>query len=178
MKQDNSNQINALLLLFIFDKMDIPITEATVSEMCLRNSWVGYMDYSQAFAQILEQKWICPVEGSGSATAGEVHYTMSADGRMCLALLYAEIPTSLRASVVEYVNANRMYFRRRQEYFSDYYPNPDGTFSVLLRITDPARPVLEVVLTVDTRALAKSIHDKWQQKAPQVYGALHDILIE
>jgi len=177
--QGNNYPINALVLLFIFDKMDIPLTENTIIEMCSsRNSWISYMDCKQAFSQILDKKWICAVEGSGQSSVGEVHFTMTADGRMCLAHLYYNIPSSLRAQIVDYVNSNRMYFRRMQEYFADYSPNPDGSFTVILRITDPTRPLIEIVLSVDSRAAAKALHDKWQQKAPQVYTALHEILIE
>ncbi|MDR3318263.1 MAG: DUF4364 family protein [Clostridiales bacterium] len=56
--------------------------------------------------------------------------------------------------------------------------NSDGSFTVILRITDPARPLIEICLNVDTSASAKSIHDKWQDKAPQVYAAFHELMLD
>ena len=37
--------VNKLILLFVFDKMEVPLSEDTVLDMCCSaNGWISYMD--------------------------------------------------------------------------------------------------------------------------------------
>jgi hypothetical protein len=71
-----------------------------------------------------------------------------------------------------------MRIRRKQEYYRNYNKNPDGTYTVHLQIVDPVRTTLEIKLNVANRNTAKMVHDKWEEKAPQIYGMLHEELID
>ncbi|HEY8419048.1 MAG TPA: DUF4364 family protein [Clostridia bacterium] len=184
METDNS-KLNSLILLFVFDKMDVPLTESTILEMCCsRNNWINYMECKQAFNILLKNNFITmissskgPVTASGTPTI-ETAYALTVDGRMCLSHLFYYIPASLRAEIVDYVAENRMHYRRRQEYTRDYYMNEDGTHTVVLGIKDPTKQLLEIKMNVDSRATAKSICNKWDEKASQIYASLYELLDE
>ena len=167
--------VNKLILLFVFDKMEIPLTENTIIEMCCsRNNWISYMECKQAVAQLIEAGFIyCPQNGGR-----ENYYTITPDGRMRLAHFFIRIPTSLRGEITDFIRDNRMNFRRKQEYFRDYFKNPDGTYTVKLRIHDPVQTVLEIQFNVANRYIAKSVYNKWEEKAAQIYSTLHDLLVE
>lgn len=181
----NINSINSLLLLFVFDKMDVPLTETTILEMCCsRNTWINYMECKQAFAYLITKGFVTPVSNNKGPTnaAGQptmdTTYALTVDGRMCLSHLFYNIPASTRAMIVDYVSENRMHYRRRQEYIRDYFLNNDGTYTVTLSINEPNRQVLEIKLTTETRAAAKEICNKWDEKASQVYSTLYELLEE
>ena len=37
--------LNKLILLFVFDKMEVPLSESTILDMCSSaNQWINYMD--------------------------------------------------------------------------------------------------------------------------------------
>lgn len=170
-----SNSVNALILLFVFDKMDIPLTENTIAEMvCSLNNWINYMDYKQALNTLIEKDWIEP---TAQHTDGDAYYTLTVDGRVCLSHLFFNIPSHTRAEIVEFVNTNRMHYRRKQEYCADYMPNDDGTYTVLLRITDTTKQILEVSMCVTDRQTAAEIYHKWEDKAADVYGLLYEQLL-
>ena len=55
MEITGNTTINKLILLFVFDKMEIPLTENTVIEMCSsRNTWITYMECTEALGQLIE----------------------------------------------------------------------------------------------------------------------------
>ncbi|MDR1093676.1 MAG: DUF4364 family protein [Clostridiales bacterium] len=177
MDLSGNTTVNKLILLFVFDKMEIPLTENTIIEMCSSRStpWINYMECKQAMAQLLEAGFIyCPTSNANK----ENYYTITPDGRVCLAHFFIRIPTSLRGEITDYIRENRMNFRRKQEYFRDYYKNADGTYTVKLRIHDPVQTVLEIQLNVANRFIAKSVYQKWEEKAAAVYSLLHEQLIE
>ncbi len=170
------NTQNKLLLLFVFDKMEIPLSENTLIDLCCQtNNWITYMDCKQALLQLIDASFIYRINNNPSA---EPLYTITPEGRVCLAHFFVRIPSSLREVISEFIKSHRMSYRRRQEYFSDYHKNADGTYDVSLKILEPSQAVLEINLNVPNRNTAKWIYQKWEEKATQVYSAIYDILVE
>lgn len=165
-----------LMLLFVFDKMEMPLSETTVEDLCCgKNDWLNVMDCRLAFSQLIEAGFIYRINANSGHDA---LYTITPEGRVCLAHFFVRIPSSLRESVSECIKNNRMNYRRKQEYFSDYKKNADGTYTVMLKIVDAYNPVLDINLNVPNRNTAKVIYKKWEDKAAQVYSMLYDIFNE
>ena len=169
-----NSTLNKLMLLFVFDKIDFPITESNVLNICTNNNnWIPWMECKETLGQLLEAGFIYQ-----SVHENNIYYSITPDGRMCLSHFYMRIPTSIRAEITEYIKENRMSFRRKQEYFRNYYRNADGTYTVQLRISDPAQVMLEIKINVSNRHTAKLVYNKWEEKAAQIYYSLHEQLIE
>ena len=105
-------------------------------------------------------------------------YTITNDGRSCLSYFFIKIPASLRDEITSFVKENRIAFRRKQEYFADYFKNDDGTYTVLMKIIEPLGTKLELKFNVANKAQARSIYKKWENSASQVYASLYDILMD
>lgn len=174
MELTDESTVNKLILLFVFEAMDVPITDNTIIEMCTsRNTWLSYMDCTLTINQLVDAGFIYRTSKEKNC-----YYNITADGRQCLSLFYTRIPSSLRSEITEYVRENRMKIRRKQDYYSSYYKNQDGTYTVLLKIVDPVQTTLEIKLNVANRNTAKMVYEKWGLKASQVYGFLHEELID
>ena len=174
----SDHTVYKLILLFVFDKMEVPLSENTILDMCTgSNNWIPYMDCKLVIKQLLdESNFIYHINAN---TAGaEPLYTITPEGRVCLAHFFIRIPSTLREEISEYVKQNRMNYRRKQEYFADYHKNADGSYTVILRIIDSVQPVFEVKLNVPSRPTAKWIYKKWEEKAAQVYSTLYDMLVD
>ena len=53
---------NKLLLLFVFDKMEMPLSEQTILEMCCSaNNWINYIDCKQALMQLIDANFVAAV---------------------------------------------------------------------------------------------------------------------
>jgi len=167
---------NKLLVLFVFDKMEIPLSEETLLDFCSSsNNWINYMDCKEAVNQLLAAAFICKTSQGPNA---ETMYAITAEGRVCLAHFFVRIPATLREEVSERVKATRMNYRRKQEYSADYVKNNDGTYEVLLKILEPntSQPAMELRLKVPNRNTAKWIYTKWEERAISVYSAVYDML--
>ncbi len=195
MEITDESTINKLILLYVFEAMDVPITGDTIIEMCTsRNTWLSYMDCTITIGELIEAGFIYQSSRDRSVTTADnkadagfifrsskeknSYFNITADGRQCLSLFYTRIPSSLRAEITEYVRENRMTMRRKQEYFHNYYKNNDGTYTVQLKIVDPVQTALEIKLNVANRNTAKMVYNKWENKAAQIYGFLHEELID
>jgi len=175
MQVKGDSSVNKLILLFVFDKMEVPISENTVLDMCCSsNNWLAYMDCQPILNQLLEQGWIYNVSNSN----GDPLFTITPDGRVCLANFFVKIPASTREAISVFIKNNRAKYRRKQECFADYYMNKDGTYTVYLKIIEPVQPVMELKLVVPNRQIAKDIYKKWGEKASGVYGSIYESLVD
>lgn len=169
-----NSTLNKLILLFVFDKMDFDVMDDNILNISSQtNNWIPWMECKETIGQLLEVGFIYK-----SVHENKIYYRITPDGRMCLSYYYTRIPASLRAEINEFVKENRMNFRRKQEYFRNYYKNPDGTYTVQLKIADPAQTMLEIKINVSNRHTAKTVYNKWEDKAAQIYYLLHEQLID
>ena len=169
-----NSTVNKLTLLFVFDKLDFPILEDSLLNICSNaNAWVTWMECKETLSHLLKTGLI-----HQSFSDKKIYYRITPDGRQCLMHFYGKIPASIRSDISEYIKANRVNFKRRQEYMRDYFQNEDGSYTVALKIQDINATSLEIRLSVPTRAIAKQIHNKWEDKASQVYYMLHEQLVD
>lgn len=171
----DDNTLSKLILLFVFDKMEVPISENTIIDMCCStNNWINQLECKPLLAQLIEAGFLCKISGSHS----EELYTITPDGRLCLAHFFIRISSSLRENISEFIKNNRNKYRRKQDYITDYYKNVDNSYTVVLKIAELTAPVLEIKITVPSRHSAKWINKQWENKAAQVYATLYDMLVD
>lgn len=172
---DDNTLVNKLQILFIFDKMGIPLTESTILEICAtRNNWISYMEIIEAIHTLVSSGFLY----KNISSSKEEYYTLTPNGHECLNSFFARIPLSRRTEIVSYVKDNRMAFKRAQEYTHSYFKNDDGTYTVLLKIMDPTHAIVEMKLNVTNRKIAKSVAAKWENNAADVYSTIFDKLVD
>lgn len=173
--------VKKLILLFVLDRMEIPLTEDSIIDICTsRNDWLKYLDCKEALSQLLDVNFICKLKSEGEdADPKDIRYTITLDGRNCLAHFFNRIRQHTREEISEYAKQNRMVFKRNQEYVYEYFKNNDGSHTVVLRIKEPtlAQPMFEIRLKTSTRSAAVSAGKKWGKKAAQVYEYVYENLI-
>ena len=168
------NFLNKLILLFVFDKMEVPLSKTTIESMCCQvNKWLNFMDCAPTLAQLQDNDFIYKLESSSPAL-----YAITPNGRVCLAEFFVSIPTSTREDISRFVKQNRNDYKRKQEYVADYYMNKDGTYTVFLKILEPIGSQFELKLVVPSRQIAKNIYRKWEDKAETVYSAVYENLVD
>ena len=166
--------LNKLILLFVFDKMECPLTENTIIDMCCSsNNWISYMDCKPIINQLLDNGFIYSLNQNW----GDQLYSITPNGRVCLADFFVQIPTSIRENISQFVKANSLKYRKKQEFIADYYMNKDGTYTVNLKIVEPGHPVLELKMVVPSRLTAKNIYKNWEEKGGDVLELLYDNLV-
>lgn len=166
------SKVQKLVILFVFEKMAIPLAEATVLDICSSdNNWLTYMECKQYLAELIETNLVYRVPKSECLN-------ITQDGISCLALFFTRIPSSVRDEITAYTRDNRMRFKKRQSYFCDYSKNADGTYTVILKINNDISTLMELKLVVANRQLAKYLYKTWVDKASQTYSLIHDTLLD
>lgn len=166
-----------LILLFTLDKMEFPLTENTIFDICSTiNNWISYMDCIDLLYKLVESGLIYKSEGKD----GEERFNITYDGRNCLNHFYSKIPDELREQITEYTKLNRMHFKRSQEYVSTFFKSEDGSYFVILKIRSDSiqdEPLFEIKIKAPTRQSAIEACQKWQSQAHTAYEGIYEMLI-
>jgi len=175
--------VDKLKVLFILDKMEIPLTQHSIIDIVTRDYWlkITYMDCIEIISQLKEMGFIYIVDATyENVNREEVRYAITYAGRECLSHFYQRIPVTLREGIVNFAKENRMTFKRNQEYVSEYIKNPEGSYRVTLRIKEPLvnSSLLEINLKAPNKATAISACNKWTKKAPNIFEFLYDNFID
>ncbi len=174
MQVRGETSVNKLILLFVFDKMESPLSERTLIDMCTSsNDWVNYMDCMVLIHKLRSDGFICEIPGGDDPL-----YTITPEGRETLANFYINIPRSVREEISRFVKNNGGKYRTKQNCKADYYQNKDGSYTVFLKILAPVQPMLEVKFVVPDKKTASAIYKKWEDKAPNLYSAVWETLMD
>lgn len=165
-----------LILLFVFEKMEIALTENSIIDICTgEQRWMNYMDCKDALWKLVNSGLIY----QPSKDTKDSCYAITNEGRNCLSHFYNRIPMSTREAITEYARENRSAYKRMQEYTSNYSRDRDGFYVVTLKIKESAesQPVLELKIKVPTRENAISLSKKWCEKAAPFYEYAFENLV-
>ena len=129
--------LNKLILLYALDKMEVALQESVILDMVTENNWLNYMDCKVALTDLIKNNMITNVATKGC----NPRYAITSDSREGLKHYFVEIPSSLRENIAEIIKLNKIKYRKKQDYFSDYYKNTDGTYTVVLKIESTNTPL-------------------------------------
>jgi len=165
-----------LILLYVFDKIEIAITENTIMEICWsRNNWLNYMEIVDIIPSLMEMNFLIKTKDAD----GEERYLITELGRSCLSHFYHQIPEKLRDEIAEFCKENRMDLKRAQEYVCNFVKTNDDNFLVTLKIKDVAEVnAVDVKIKLPTRQQAVDACKVWKKNAPYIYASLYESLSE
>lgn len=171
------NTINKLILLFVLENMEIPLTENSILEICAsQNNWINWMDCKDLLSQLISSKFIY----KPNTDSDECRYNLTVAGRDCLSQFYKRIPVSIRDNIAQFAAENKMQYKRNQEYVAKSYKNEDGSYTVDLKILEPmtTESIFSLKLKTDTRHGAMIACKKWRELAANIYEQVYSKLID
>lgn len=165
-----------LTLLFFLEKMEIPLTQNSILNICaLENDWIPYMDCLAIIDELTQSNFIYRTDSVENLEL----YSLTYAGRNCLSQLYMRVSYELREKITEYVKQNKLSVKTSQEYTTDYSPNSDGSYTVTLRIYEPmiTTPMFELKIKAPSRQSAIETESRWKKQAPNIYEYIYENLI-
>ena len=167
-----------LTMLFVVDKMEIPLTEDSILDICsIKNDWIdNYMDCKTIIHDLVDNNLLYKIS---SETDTKELFALSYEGRECLSHLYRRLSLEKRERISAYLQANKLNVKSAQEYNSNYLKNPDGSYNVELKIYEPqsTTPMFDLTIKAPSRQSAIEATHKWRTNAPAIYESIYEKLI-
>ena len=164
---------NKLILLYLLDKIDMPVSETRVIKIILENKLMNYFYVVQALDELLENKYILNANINGKPA-----YEISNSGKNLIETLRYSIPILSKKVIDRNYIEIKKNVKKGTQIYADYFPQSDDQYIVECKILEDDFPLFELKLTVGSKEDAKFICKNWEDTAPSTYREIIDKLLE
>lgn len=164
--------VNKLYILYILQQMDLPLTNAQITNLFMENDLLDYFSLQQYFHELKEAGLIGSLKKDGLS-----HYMISEKGSIALKYFHSRLSPAIMDSIQTQITQKREALLRQREITTAIRENKEGDFGVNLKILDYDTPYINIDIKVPTAKTARIICENWKNNASDIYGHLMDTLI-
>lgn len=161
-----------LIILYLLDKVDFPLTNAQISEFILDKGYTTYFKLQQALSELTEADLVRE-ENSHNRTL----YHLTEDGAESIRYFKNKISRPIQDDINTFLREKQYELKNEVAVKGDYYRNTAGEFSVRCQVLENQEPLIDLTLSVPTENEAQSIITNWHKKNQEVYAWLMSQLL-
>lgn len=162
-----------LIILYVLDHVDFPLSNAQVSEFILTKGYTDYFTFQQAASELVDAEFI-----KSTQLRNSTHYTITDEGRETLAFFGKKISDGIKSDIDHYLKANKYMLRNENDVVADFYKEKTDEYIVRCEVKEKKSTLVELQLTVTDEAMAELICDNWKKKNGEVYQYLIQTLLQ
>ena len=165
--QSESLMLYKLIILYILDRMDFPITHTELTRFILEKEYCNYLTIQQTLEDLIEDNYV-EVEHSHNSYL----YRITPSGKETLSFFYTRISVAIRDDIDAYLSEKEYQLREMVSTTADYYEAKKNEFVVELRVIERDSELVHINLLVTSAAEADMICSRWKECSADVYGYL------
>lgn len=161
-----------LIVLYMLDRVDFPLTNAQISDFVLTKGYTNYFTLQEAVNGLIDSEFVFV-----SSIRNSSHYKITDKGEEALSLFENRIPYAIKQDILEYFDNQKINLKKESEIFADYTLNESGEYTVRCVIKDRRETLIDLKIGVPTKSHAISICDSWHAKSMETYDYLINTLL-
>jgi len=162
-----------LLLLYIFDRIEFPMSNPQITQFVLENDIMNYFVLQQYLGELKDSKFIIENQKDN-----EYIFIITEKGKSALSYFANRIPKSQIDKIDQLLNIQKKKLIKNTQIKADYIKLKDNEYLVKLDVIEKDLPIINLKLSVANNKQAKQICEKWRENAPSLYGQIIHLLIE
>lgn len=162
----DSQTLYKLILLYMLDNLDFPLTNSQISEFILENGYTDYFTLQQTIYD-LQASELITTENIRNST----RYFITTSGRETISMFDTKLPEAIKEDIKSFFQAKKYVLRKEIDLQADYYPS-GKEYMVHCLIREKKSTLLELQLNVATQEQATYICDHWQNDSQEIYNYL------
>jgi hypothetical protein len=170
--QQDGNTLYKLIVLFMLDKVDFPLTNSQISEFILDQGYTNYFTLQTAINELAESDMV-RVENIRNSSL----YHMEPSGKEAIDMFEDRISDPIKKDILDYFEKNKYTLRNEVEVTADYFPSKKDEYYVNCKIKEKGNDLLELKLNVMSKEQAIAICDDWHKDSSEVYAYLVEKLM-
>ncbi len=162
-----------LLLLYIFQQLDCPVTHSQITDFVLENELLNYFILQQFLGELKDSSFI-----TEEVKENNQIFVITEKGKDTLRYFINRIPQKQIDKINQLLKTKKHELLKKSEVVADYSKLNEGEYSVNLKVIEKEVPLISINLNVATPQQAKQICENWSSNAQHIYGNLINLLIE
>lgn len=165
----STNEIaqNKLVLLYVFKKIEIPLSSLQVYKIILENNFMNYFILQHSLDELAAQGMLA------ASRDGDRHvYTITLEGDKMIALFLNKLPAGIKKRIDDSAKTIRKQIRNETLVTADYTPESETEFVVSLGVREDSFPLIDIKMTVGTKKDAMAICRNWKENSTSMYSEI------
>lgn len=174
MLHENTHELaeNKLLLLYVLNKINLPISNNRLTQIILENNFINYFILQQYITELNSSNFI-----KYSEQDGKQRIVITDKGIKVLSLFKNRISESKISSIDTYLLRNLPAIKKELTVSADYTIEKNNSFMVEMKVIENDTALIELKLNVPTQKHAETLCKKWNSHSSEVYNSIIDLLL-
>lgn len=161
-----------LIVLYMLEKVDFPLTNGQISEFVLDKGYTTYFKLQQTLSEMVDARFI-----REETTHNRTLYHLTEEGASTLQFFGNKISSAIKNDIDAFLAEHKYELKNEVSARADYFPNNFGEFSVQCRVVENEVNLIDLTLTVPSEKEAQAIVNNWRQKSEEIYALLMKTLL-
>lgn len=162
-----------LIVLFMLEKADGPLTNTQISTFVLENEYTTYFTLQQVLKELLASELL-----RAETTHSNTLYHLTPAGRETLSYFPDKISEAMKEDVIDFFRKNQLEVKQDILVLADYYKAPGQVYMARCQIKERGMALIDLTLKAGSREQAEAICDNWRKQTDEVYAYLMDLLLQ
>nr|WP_296065758.1 DUF4364 family protein [uncultured Mediterraneibacter sp.] len=156
-----------LIVLYMLDKVDFPLTTSQISEFILDKGYTTYFRLQETLSELTDSE-LLKIETTHNRTL----YRLTETGTDTIHFFSNKISPEIRTEIDDFLKEKQYDLKEEVAVKSDYYLKTDHQFEVQCQIVENGSSLIDMRITVPTEKEAKAIVNNWNLKNQEIYASL------
>lgn len=156
-----------LIILYMLDKLDFPLTNGQISEFILDKGYTSYFTLQQAISEMVESGFI-----REETTHNRTYYHLTKEGEDTIHFFRNNISSAIQSDINSFLAEKRYELKNEISIKADYYQISSLEYAVRCQIIENNTPLFDMTITVPTKEEATTVANNWNTKNQEIYAQI------
>jgi predicted transcriptional regulator len=156
-----------LLILYIFDKVDMPLSNSTLTQIVLENNLINYFSLQQYISELIKNDFLVDIKDERRHML-----KLTENGKSTLHFFINRIPEKKKKFVDEYMQSHIVNIRKEIQIVAEYVPTASDKYMVSLKLLNGTDLLVDLKLPAFSNNEAKSICSRWKNESEEIYNKI------
>ncbi len=163
--QSETLMLYKLIILYILDRVDFPITNGQLTNFILEKEYTNYFNIQQAISELVDDQFI-----TGETIRNSSLYQITDAGHETLSFFTTTISAAIREEIDTYLKDHKYSLREEVSTLADYYEKKKDEYVARLRVMERDSAIIDLSLSVPTETEANVVCNNWKKKSSDIYA--------
>lgn len=159
--------VNKLIVLFMLNKISLPMTNSQISNFILAKEYTNYFSLQQYLSEMVDSQ-LLEIEKIQHNT----RYIITENGKKTLSYFQNRIPNTTKQEIIDYLKQNKHKLRTEIEVTSEYILEKTGDYTVHCVAKENETTLIDLKLNAINKKMAISICDNWRNRSQDIYAMI------
>ncbi|MFA9398321.1 MAG: DUF4364 family protein [Clostridiaceae bacterium] len=161
-----------LLVLYIFSKLDLPLSKNKITEIILENNFINYFTLQQYITELIDSGFLKYIQNEEKQTI-----LITPTGKNVLQFFQSRISPDKIVQVNDYLKAKSNKIKEEVSISADYTILKDNNYIVDLQARERDTLLMELKVNVVSNKQARELCQKWRENSSSIYNKIIQTLI-